>query len=126
MRTPRRRAQWLCFAIALSSLAPSALADKDKKKKASIADCTSFDERELDDDAGVELTITNSCEAKLSCGIKWTLTCGPGSKRSKKIRQAAVFLIDSGMSDGTTASSEACGLDGWEITGVSWTCDLPD
>jgi hypothetical protein len=124
MRTPRR-AQWLCFAIALSFLSPAALAEGNKKskKKKSIAECTSYDERELEDENGVEMTITNSCEAKLSCGIKWTLTCAPHTKRAKKTRGAVVFDLESGTSDGTTATTETCGFDGWEITDVTWSCD---
>ena len=119
MRT-NRRVQWPCIAIALAALSPSALADSKKK----IADCTSFDERELDDDAGVAFTISNQCEATLSCGIKWTLTCAPRTKKSKKTRQSEVFVIESGQSDGTSALAE-CGYDGWEITDVSWSCDPP-
>src|SRR5262245_25963865 len=112
MRTFRRRARWLAIAVALSCLAPAALADngksKQKQKKPKISECTKFEEIELSDDAGVDFQITNSCEARLSCGVKWTLTCAPGTKRAKKSKNGAAFEIESGMSDGTTATTEEC------------------
>ena len=116
--------RWPLVAVAVASLCPSALADSPHKKK--IEDCASFDQRELDDDAGVELTIANRCEVKLACSIKWTLTCAPGSKRAKKSKGGAVFDLESGTSDGATASAESCGFDGWEIADVSWSCKPTD
>ena len=105
------------MAIALLCVSTPATARK------SIADCTSFSQRDLEEDGGVDFTIDNKCEVKVSCGIKWTLTCAPGSKRAKKSREQVVMDIESGMSDGTTASAEACGYDGWEISGVTWSCE---
>ena len=119
MRTSRHHGRWLCIAIALSFASPAAFAEGKK----SIADCTSFNERELDEEAGVDFTIDNKCEVKVSCGIKWTLTCAPGTKKAKKTREQVAFEIESGMSDGTTASTEACGYHGWQISDVTWSCE---
>lgn len=105
---------WLWLAVALGSALP--------ESKKSIDDCTSFSEVERDD-GGVDFAITNRCEVKLSCGIKWTVTCAPHTKKAKKTKGAVAFELDDGMSDGTTASTEQCGFDAWEITDVSWSCE---
>jgi hypothetical protein len=98
-----------------------ATAMSDDKK--SVNDCAEFSERENEDAGSVELRVTNRCEAKLSCGIKWTLTCAPGTKKAKKTRGAYAFELDDGQSDGTTVSTEQCGFDGWQIADVSWSCE---
>jgi hypothetical protein len=115
--------RWAPIPVALALLCPSALADGHHKKQ--IEDCTSFDQTELAEDAGVQFTIKNTCEATLQCGIKWTLTCAPGTKKAKKSKGAVTFELDEGTSDGTTASSDACGYDGWEIDDVTWSCEPP-
>jgi hypothetical protein len=113
--------RWPTVAVALVLVCPSALADGHHKMK--IDDCTRFDQTELDDDAGVQFTIQNKCEVKLSCGIKWTLTCAPGTKRAKKTKEGAAFDLESDTSDGTTALADGCGYDGWEIDDVAWSCE---
>jgi len=120
-----RRARWLAVAIALSTLAPDALADDQpsKKKKRSVASCATFDQRDRSDDAGVELSIASTCEARLSCSIKWALTCSPGGKHEKKTWEGAAFELDTGESQGATASASTCGDAGWEISSITWSCD---
>src|SRR5262245_25148995 len=105
---------WPLIALAMGVALP--------ESKKSIDDCASFSETEREDD-GVDFSITNQCEAKLSCGIKWTLTCAPRTKKAKKTKGAVVFELEDGQSDGTTATADQCGFDGWELTDVTWSCE---
>lgn len=119
----QRRARWLAMAIALSTLAPEALADGDQpaKKKKSVASCATFDQKEVE--VGLELTVASSCAAHLACSIKWAVTCAPDTKREKKIWEGAAFELDSGQSESATASAGACEDDSWEIASITWSCD---
>jgi hypothetical protein len=121
MRTPRAR--WLVCAIALSTpLAVSTSSAEKKPRRVSIAECASFDQRDRSDEDGVDFTIASRCEAPLACGIRWTLTCAPGSKRAKKSRGAASFALDNGQAEEVTASASTCGLDSWQIGEITWSC----
>ena len=120
---PLRRARWLAIAIALSFLSPAALADSAKKKRKSVAACASFDQRDREDEDGVDFVIANSCEIKLACGVKWSLTCAPGTKKAKTTREAAAFELEDGKTEETTASADRCGAGSWELTDISWSCE---
>lgn len=126
MRSPTR-ARWLICAIALCSMSPSVLADgkakKKKKEKRNVDDCTSFAQLDREDEDGVDLSIHSTCDVKLSCGIKWTLVCNPESRKAKKSREAVAFQLEYDTSDGATASTASCGLHGWEITDITWSCE---
>src|SRR5262249_29161363 len=113
--------RWVSCALALTLSSPAVLADTHRKHR-SIADCTSFGQHEREDDDGVDFTIRNACPAKVSCGIQWKLTCAPNTHRAKTTRGAASFELEPDTSDGTTASTDECGIDGWEISDVSWSC----
>jgi hypothetical protein len=127
------RARWLLAAVVLCSISPSVLADGDdgdkrpqrpkKAPKKSIDECASFQQLDREDEDGVDFSIHSSCDVKLSCGIKWTLVCAPGSKKAKKTREAVAFELEYGASDGATASAGTCGFEGWEITDITWSCD---
>lgn len=129
MRSPVR-ARWAFCALALCLLAPAATADpdaeapkkKDRPSKKSIAACTSFDQRDRADEDGVDFVFASSCETKLACGVKWTLTCAPGTKSAKKTKEAVAFSLDTGTGEEVTASAAACGYHGWEIAQITWSC----
>jgi hypothetical protein len=112
------RARWLLVAAGLCC-ATTVLADH-KHKPAS--ECTSLGQVEHDDGTGVDLSVASTCDTKMSCGIKWTLTCAPHTKHVKRTQNAVAFDLDTGQSDGTTASSVECGNDAWEISEVTWSC----
>ncbi len=118
-----RRARWLAFAIALSCLAPTAVADSGRKKDKSVDSCTSFDQRDRADEDGTDFVVTNSCDIKLACGVKWTLTCAPDTRKEKTTRHGAAFELEDGQSEETEASTAACGNAGWEISKISWSCE---
>jgi len=117
------RGRWLICAIALSTLAPNAVADDQsaKKKKVSVERCASFDQKEVAE--GLELTIASTCKAELACSIKWAVTCAPDTKREKKTWAGAAFELEEGQSDFATASASACEDDSWEIASITWSCD---
>jgi len=121
-RHPRWR--WLTYAIALSCVASSASADKKvKKRRNSVGECASFDQRDRESEDGVDLTITSSCEPTLACAIKWSLTCAPGSKRASRTREHASLQLSTGESKDVTASADRCGADGWAISEITWSCE---
>jgi hypothetical protein len=104
---------------------PMADADADKKKRQSIKDCTSFDQVDRTDDDAVDLTVSNRCEATLACSIRWQLVCAPGTRKAKRSKHASTFELAPDASETATASAAACGFEGWEISEISWSCDLP-
>jgi hypothetical protein len=119
------RARWLAVAIGLSIALPATADTPAKKKKPRnrVADCASFDQRDRADENGVDFTIASRCEPKLACGIKWTLTCSPGTKKAARTREGAAFELENGQSDGASASADRCGPDGWEISDITWSCE---
>lgn len=122
---PHTRARWLLGAVVLCFVSPSALADdkaKKKRPKQSVDDCATFHQVDREDEDGVDFSIHSTCDVKLSCGIKWTLVCAPGSKKLKRTREQVAFELEYGGSDGATASAGTCGFDGWEITDITWSC----
>jgi len=92
-------------APAIRVLADDDTPAKKKKPKLNIDDCASFTQLDREEEDGVDFAIASSCEVKLACGIKWTLVCAPGTKQSKKTRGAVAFELDTGGSDGATASA---------------------
>lgn len=118
-----RRARWLSFAIALSMFTPAALADSGRKKRKSIDSCTSFDQRDRESEDGVDLVVANSCDIKLACGVKWSLTCSPDSKKEKKTRHGAAFELEDGQTEDTEALASDCGNASWQISDISWSCE---
>lgn len=123
---PLSRARWPICAVALCCLSPSVLADAGggkKKKDRSIDSCASFTQTDREDEDGVDFTVASSCDVKLSCGIKWSLTCAPGTKKAKTFREGAAFELDTGTSETATASTARCGHTGWEIAEITWRCE---
>ena len=124
-----RRARWACFALALSLVLPTQLAVADDaktrpmKKKKSVDECTSFDQRDRDEEDGVDFSIHNSCSMPVSCSIRWAVTCAPESKkrRSRKSDSHA-FQLDASNGITLTASTSRCGDDGWQVDDISWSC----
>lgn len=124
MRHPTR-ARWLLAAgaVAAFSTVSTSAADPKPKRAKSLGDCASFDQRDREDEDGVDFTIESRCEPKLACSIKWSLTCAPGTKKAKKTREAVAFQLENGQSESHTASAAACGFDGWQIGDIVWSCD---
>lgn len=114
----------LCVA-ALALLCSPAVAGPKKPKpkkatKVSIASCTSFDQREREDE-GVDVVVSNQCDVRLACSVSWTLTCKPAEGRDRRSQHGQAFSLVSSATETTAISPEACGNDGWEIDDVAWT-----
>jgi hypothetical protein len=133
MRSMSHRARWATFALALCLAMPAQLAIADdkpaktEKKKKSLSECTSFDQRDRDDETGVDFLINNSCTVPVACSMQWTLTCAPESKkrRSRKTDSHDFRLAaDAGVT--LTASTDRCGDDGWSLDNISWSCAPSD
>lgn len=130
-----RRARWASLALALSIALPAQLAAADqktggssgtaakKKERRSISECTSFDQRDREEEDGVDFMVTNSCSVPVACSMRWTVTCAPESKkrRSRKSDSHA-FSLDASNGITLTASTARCGDDGWSIDDISWSC----
>ncbi len=126
MRPSRPRASWPGIAlVTLCILSPAALAQKSSKKKAgkSLAACTSFDQVDRDDEDGVDLSVSSTCDVKMSCTIKWRLTCSPDSKKKRKSTWEGYSFELEGIASGqTTAAATSCGNNSWSIDSISWSC----
>ena len=127
--TPGARLGTLALALAAITLTAGATANPadaggSRSKKKSIATCSGVEQRERADEDGLDFTSSNSCGAPIACTIKWTTVCAPDVKSRRTSRSESVTLR---MEDGADASAAAladCGVDGWSIKDISWTCDL--
>lgn len=113
-------ARWATCALAIMIAIPAATADRAKK---SLAECTSFDQQDKDDDATV-FTIQNTCTVPVDCSITWRVVCAPDSKkrRSTHAKSAKLAVNDSGAGS-AEASAAVCGDDAWAIDSVNWSCE---
>ena len=129
------RARWATLALALSIALPAqlALADKKtesgsadakkKKERKSVAECTSFDQRDREDEDGVDFSVSNSCSMPVSCSMRWTVTCAPDSKKRRSRKSdSKSFALDADNGITLTASTARCGDDGWSVGDISWAC----
>lgn len=127
--TPGARLGTLALALAAVTVtaivtAPQADAGAPRSKKKSLATCSGVEQRDRADEDGLDFTASNSCGAPIACTIKWTTVCAPDVKSRRKSRSESVTLR---MEDGADASASAlagCGVDGWTIKDISWTCDV--
>jgi hypothetical protein len=111
-------ARWATCALAISICVP-ALAGSGKK---SLAECTSFDQKEKGDDA-VELTIKNTCTVPVDCSISWRVVCAPESKKRRAVHPGSSKLsLSEGGALSAQASATVCGDDGWAIEAIEWSC----
>ncbi len=113
--------RWATCALAMMIVVPAALADRSSKK--SLADCTSFDQVDKDEDT-VEFTIHNSCTVPVDCAMSWRVVCAPDSKkrRSSHPGSAKLALTNAGMGS-AQATAAVCGDDSWTIDSISWSCE---
>ncbi|MBK9031125.1 MAG: hypothetical protein IPL61_07285 [Myxococcales bacterium] len=125
MSQPNRWARGAACALVLALAAQPALADRKKKKarapRASIADCTSFEQVDRVDES-VDLVIANTCEVAVACSVSWTVTCAPGTKRAHRHQHGSAFALATTQSQAANASAAVCGNDGWVIDDVLWSC----
>jgi len=120
---PPARRPICALAVLCSLVVPVAIVAAEGKKKVPVSECASFDQQDREDEDGVDLTVSSGCEVKLACSVKWTVTCAPDSKHPKRKKEAVTFDLENGQSQTASASVTACGLKGWEITDISWSCD---
>ena len=123
--TVSRRARWATFALALAIALPAPLyADTPTpKKKKSVAECTSFDQSDRDEEDGVDFSVHNACSIPVSCSVSWALTCSPQSKKRRSRRvDSHAFQLDAEHGLSVTASSSRCGESDWSIDHITWSC----
>jgi hypothetical protein len=112
-------ARWATCALAITVFMPLALAGGKK----SVADCTSFDQNDKDDDK-VEFSIRNSCSMPVDCAIKWRVVCAPDAKSRKATHAKSLKLqVTTGSTSATLASAAVCGDDSWTIDSIHWSCE---
>lgn len=93
--------------------------------KRSVAECTSFEQRDREAGDGVDLTVSNACGVAVSCSIAWTLTCAPESKKHRvSTRSRLVFALEGSGTPAQTVSASAasCGDAGWQLANIVWQC----
>jgi hypothetical protein len=112
-------ARWATCALAITVCMPLALAGG----KRSVADCTSFDQIDKDDDK-VEFKISNSCSMAVDCAIKWRVVCAPDAKSRKASHPKSLKLqVTTGSTSAAEASASVCGDDSWTIDSIHWSCE---
>jgi hypothetical protein len=136
MRSTSRPARWATLALALSLAVPAQLAVADQKPgtakkkprpRKSIAECTSFEQRDRDAEDGVDLFVNNGCTVPVACSMQWTVTCAPESKKRRSRKsESHDFALDASNGITLTASTARCGDDGWSIDSISWSCAPSD
>jgi hypothetical protein len=96
---------------------------KGKKKpraaRAAVARCV-----KLDQETGtqtLDVSLTNSCAAALSCSLGWVVRCGSG-RRGTTHKGSETFTLGEGLSQTVTASAAECGHESWRIGGIRWSC----
>ena len=93
------------------------------KKSRSLAACTSLDQKDLDDESGVSLTVKNECDVAVQCSMSWQLVCAPDSKsRRHTSKEQSAFRVESSTDQSRTASAGSCGSDAWAIADINWIC----
>ena len=111
-------ARWATCALALGIFISSAAASKK-----SIAECTSFDQVDKDEDR-VQFTVKNACSIPVDCSLSWEVVCAPKSKTRRVVHADSAKLslaADRGVQT-KDVSASVCGDDSWTISGVSWSC----
>jgi hypothetical protein len=112
-------ARWATCALAVSICVP---AFAGKKITKSLADCTSFTQKEKGDDA-FDMLVHNSCKAQVDCSISWKVVCAPDSKKRRTVHaKASKFTLLEGTEQSAEASAAVCGDEAWTIEGVEWGC----
>lgn len=105
-------------ALVMSICIP-AVAERSK----SLAQCTSFDQKE-DGDAKVAFSIRNACTIPVDCTIGWRVVCAPDSKTRRAMYPGSVKLAlqPGAVSEAAQASAAVCGDASWTIDQVRWSC----
>lgn len=114
----------LALTVTSSTVAAGPKKARGKKSTTSVASCTSFDQRDREDE-GVDLVVSSRCEVKLACSVSWSLTCRPAEGKSRRSDHGTAFTLVTDATEVTNVSPAACGNDGWEIDDVVWSCQ-PD
>ena len=87
----------------------------------SANDCVGFEKR--DAEKGIEYSIKNECEKKLSCSVSWKVVCEDAHGKVTQSKSANErFRVAESDEHTFVASASECKVD-WRIDGVSWSCD---
>jgi hypothetical protein len=115
-----RRLGSVGLALFSALLATASMGSASAEETPNASDCIGFEKNE--NDHNIQYSIENVCERKLSCSVRWKLTCEDknGRATSKSSHKANVSLDASGSAE-VTASAESC-KQGWRIDDVSWSC----
>jgi hypothetical protein len=120
MRSCFGSARWATCALAVLIAVPALAGTRTKK---SLADCTSFTQKEKGEDA-FEMSIHNSCKAQVDCSISWKVVCAPASTKRRAVHEKKLaFTLLEGTEQSTEASAAVCGDESWTIEGVRWGCE---
>ena len=123
-----RRVRGVLVALALVMLSSPVTAERKKPRqkvtRTSVADCTSFDQVDREDD-GMDVVVVNRCAIRVACSVSWSLTCRPATGRRRRSQHGQAFTLVTDATETTSISPTACGNDGWEIDDVLWACQ-PD
>ncbi len=78
-----------------------------------------------DQDKGIDFELKNNCDKRLSCAIKYTVSCENASGRTtSSTKKDAKFGVEAATTHHEKASAASCN-DGWKVEDVSWDCAPP-
>jgi hypothetical protein len=112
--------RWATCALAITIAIPALAGTRTKK---SLADCTSFTQKEKGEDA-FEMSVHNSCKAQVDCALSWKVVCAPESKKRRAVHPSKLeFTLLEGTEQTAEASAAVCGDESWTIESVVWGCE---
>jgi len=90
------------------------------KKLESVMACMKYRQQKLVEDGGLRMELRNCCHGPVKCAVTWQVRCQHGGAADAK---SADLEIAAGATESAFGYGTECGNDGWQITGVRWTCE---
>jgi hypothetical protein len=106
--------------VGLASASPGFGVSEAKAAEQSASDCLGFETR--DADKGIDYSLRNACEKKLSCNVSWKLSCEDTKGTTTAVSSKSERFQLSGSDEHVVhASADVCKA-GWRIDAVTWSC----
>jgi hypothetical protein len=83
--------------------------------------CVGFEKS--DAEKGVDYSVKNSCDKKLSCEVKWKVSCENGEGKVTQSRSDSARFDLPGTNEHTVQASASDCKAGWRIDDVTWSCN---
>jgi hypothetical protein len=110
----------------LSTADPAELGNSGLPVRSAFADesaesCVGFEKTDVE--KGVEYSVKNSCDKKLSCQVSWKVSCENGEGKVTQSRADSSHFMLPGTDEHTVQASASDCKAGWRIDDVAWSCN---